>query len=345
MRLPVWLAAASSMLLATAAQAEPDFTPERFRSHVTFLADDLLEGRDAGTRGHDLAALYVATQFEGLGLKPPVKGGWYQNVPLGGSTATTGDMSENVVAILPGSDPKLAGEYVVMMAHLDHVGTTANGGEDGIHNGALDNASGVAALLEVARALTADGRAPRRSILFAAVTAEEDGLIGSHYLARHPVTGQGRVVAVVNADMPVLLYDFTDVIAFGAERSTLGQVAARVGAGMGVALIDDPIEDQQFFLRSDHYSFVQRGVPALFLMTGFGNGGEARFKRFMERVYHQPSDDLHQPIDWQAGAKFARLNYRIVREVANAEARPAWYEGDELGDRFAPKEPRAARPN
>lgn len=344
MRLVDWLVAATLTLLPALAHAEPAFTPEQFRSHVTFLADDLLEGRDAGTRGYDLSALYVATQFAGLGLQPAVKGKWYQDVPLFRPNGKSAGTSANVIGVLPGSDPKLAGEYVLMTAHLDHVGTDAEGKGDRIHNGALDNATGIAALIEVARAMKAAGTAPRRSILFAAVTAEEDGLIGSHYLARHPVTGSDRIVAVVNADMPVLLYDFTDVIAYGAERSTLGEVAARAVGDMGLSLAHDPMKQEDFFLRSDHFSFVQRGIPALFLMTGFAGEGEARFRRFIERDYHQPSDDLDLPINWQAGAKFARLNYHILRDVADADTAPEWYEGDELGNRFASRQRKAPRP-
>lgn len=179
MRLAKYLVAASLLLNCAIAQAEPDFAPDRFRSHVAFLADDLLEGRDAGTRGYDLAALYVATQFEGIGLKPGARGKWLQPVPLGMRGVATAASSANVIGMLPGSDPAVADEYVLMTAHLDHVGTAPDGKGDRIHNGALDNASGVAAMLEVARALSAQGMAPRRPVLFAAITAEEDGLIGS----------------------------------------------------------------------------------------------------------------------------------------------------------------------
>ena len=209
--------------------------------------------------------------------------------------------SPNVLAILPGSDPKLAGEYVLLMAHLDHEGIKpAGAGEskgDLIYNGAMDNAVGIATMLEVARALASSPDRPKRSILFAAVTAEEDGLLGAQYLARHEVPG-GKVAAVVNLDMPVLLYDFTDVIAFGAEHSTMGEAVARAGRGMGVALAEDPLPQEGLFTRSDHYRFVQEGVPSVFLMTGFANGGREKFTHFLSTHYHkverraQPSDRL-----------------------------------------------------
>lgn len=255
--------------------------------------------------------------------------------------------SANVVAMLPGSDPALADEVVVMTAHLDHIGDHGTA-EDKIANGALDNASGVATMLEVAKALVKDktnGKdAPRRPILFAAVTAEEGGLIGSDYLARNPVTGTGKPVAVVNFDMPVLLYRFTDVIAFGAEASTLGPIVAESAAKAGIRLSPDPLPEEGLFTRSDHYRFVQQGVPSVFLMTGFEGPGEKAFKDFLATHYHKPSDDLKLPIDWQAGAKFAEVNYHIIRGIADATEQPRWYAGNLFGKEFAPTAPKAPRP-
>lgn len=522
---------------AQAAAAPAEFTPEAFRSHVAFLADDGLEGRDSGTRGYDLAALYVASRFEALGLKPAGRDSWYQPVPfleyrLVGEPALTiggrrflhgqevilsptpeeapvaieapavfagyglvapelgiddykgldvrgkvvvvlngfpGGMksdvgahlnsekrrvasergavglvlirtreeakrrlwsrmqehksepamtwtgedgrpytpapglrfratldtaaaealfagagtplgavldqagrggrprgfalkprlalsqqsrqrrfaSPNVLAILPGSDPRLAGEYVLLMAHLDHEGVKADGakndqGGDRIYNGAMDNAVGIATMIEVARAMAASPDRPKRSILFAAVTAEEDGLLGAQYLARHSVPG-GKVAAVVNLDMPVLLYDFTDVIAFGAEHSTMGKAVERASRGMGVALAEDPLPQEGLFTRSDHYRFVQEGVPSVFLMTGFANGGREKFTEFLAKHYHKVSDQLSLPIDWRAGAKFARINYEIAREIADAPEAPRWYSDSFFGKVLAPGREKAAR--
>lgn len=510
------------------------FTPAAFRSHVAFLADDSLEGRDTGSRGYDLAALYVASRFEALGLKPAAADGWYQQVPfleyrLAGEPASlavggrrfahgqeviltptaeqgpvsveapvvfvgyglhapelgiddykgldvrgkivavlngfpkdmksdvgahlnsekrrvasergavglvsirtlseskrrawsrqqehanepglgwtgvdgrpytpapglrfraTLDMpaaealfegsrttlaavlseaerrggrpkgfalkpriavnqqssqrrfsSPNVVAVLPGSDPKLAGEYVLLMAHLDHEGMKPEGEGDRIYNGAMDNAVGVATMLEVARAMAQSPERPKRSVLLAAVTAEEDGLLGAQYLARNPLPG-GKVAAVVNLDMPVLLYDFTDVIAFGAEHSTMGKAVERAGRGMGVALSEDPLPQEGLFTRSDHYRFVQEGVPSVFLMTGFANGGREKFTHFLATHYHRVSDELALPIDWEAGAKFARINYEIAREIADAPEAPRWYSDSFFGKLLAPSQPKAKR--
>jgi Peptidase family M28/PA domain len=523
--------------ISTAALAdETAITPESVRAHIEFLANDALEGRDAGSRGHEIAAQYVATRFQSLGLVPANSGSWFQRVPLGSAllddakssfsiagrrfvnrqdilmgpshqqgvdtasgqvvfvgygiddpkagqndyaglnvtgkivavlsgfpkgmasdvgahygrskarmaekhgavgivtvrtlerertrpwtreiegpvhpsmawTEADGTMyreapgirfgvslgdqaaaalfagspiplaqvlaeadknggrpkgfalkpaialsrttnissvsSPNVIGMLPGSDPKLAGEYILLMAHLDHNGVDTTRKGDQIFNGAMDNASGTASMLEAAHALASMPNRPRRPILFAAVTGEEKGLIGSDYLARHPVVTDGKVVAVVNLDMPVLLYDFQDVIAFGAEHSTMGPAVTRAAAKMGVSLSPDPLPSEALFTRSDHYSFVKQGVPSVFLMTGFKNGGEKAFKDFLATHYHKVSDQTDLPFDWKAAAKFARINTLIAAEIANADAAPSWYKGSFFGDQFAPGAARAVVP-
>jgi len=538
------LAALSLSVAGSAQQAQapaPEFSADAFRAHVTFLADDLLEGRDAGSRGYEIAARYVATQFAALGLRPGAGDSWFQGVDfvrvandpgttltVGGRTFTQGreiamragaeaepvaleaplvfagyglDLpshgysdyrglevrgrivvvlsgtpdnvpsdvaahfngdkrrmaaargavglitirtradsaalpwarmtrganrplttwvepdgapfadgtglrfsatvsdevgaamfegarrpfdavlaeaarpdfrpagfalrqtarlarspgavsrfsSPNVLAILPGTDPSVAGEYVLLMAHLDHVGIRESRPGDApdadrINNGAMDNATGIATLIEVARAMSRPGNRPRRPILFAAVTAEEKGLLGAQYLAHHPVVGNGRVISVVNLDMPILTYDFRDVTAFGAEHSTLGPIVARAAARMDVRLSPDPLPREGLFTRSDHYRFVQQGVPSVFLMTGFDNGGGELFRNFLATRYHSPSDDLAQAFNWQAGARFAQLNYLIAREIADAREVPRWYEDSFFGDAFGGDQPRQPRP-
>ena len=243
--------------------------------------------------------------------------------------------SSNVVGVIEGSDPALKGEYIVLSAHLDHVGTSEPVNGDGINNGALDNAGGIATLLEVARGFRESGDPPKRSILITAVTAEEQGLIGAEYFAQNPTAPKEALVANVNLDMPILLYDFTDVVAFGAERSTIGPAVRRAAESMGVKLSPDPLPDEGLFTRSDHYRFVEAGIPSTFLMTGFANGGEAKFTEFLAKRYHMPNDDLNQGIDFAAGAKFAKINYRIARELADGKERPRWNEGDFFGGKFA----------
>jgi hypothetical protein len=537
------LASAQFCGIASAQPAEPTFTPERVRAHVAFLADDLLEGRDTGSRGHEIAARYVASQFEAFGLKPAGdEGTWYQRVTFQqtepgadkGSVTITGPAGEmrfahagdvivglnpnepkvdlsaslvfvgygledkrfrlndyrgldvkgkvvvtlrgfpkgmpseegahlaatkeefaqrhgaigmlsvatlqadqavpwarrleyandpefawvardgrvhqdapgiraiaglhgpaaqavftgaarslksilseadksgvsprgfalktsvriqvdsrgqrvsspNVIGVLPGSDPALADEYVVLSAHLDHLAMKAPVKDDPdadlISNGALDNAAGVATMLEVARAAAAAPVKPRRSILFLATTAEEKGLLGADYFARHPTVPISKIVGDVDLDMPLLLYPFTDVIAFGAAHSSFGKLVAEAVAPMNIRLSPDPMPEQGIFTRSDHYMFVKQGVPAVFFVTGYANGGEKMWGEFLQGNYHSPKDDLKQKIDWDAGARFAEANYRVTRAMADGE-RPLWIEGDYFGDTFAPTAPRAPR--
>lgn len=256
------------------------------------------------------------------------------------STLSDPFFSPNVLAVLEGSDPDLKDEYVVMTAHLDHVGIAEHAkGDDKINNGAIDNASGVAVMMEVARAYVHAGIKPRRSILFAAVAAEEKGLLGAEYFAKHPTVEKRQMVANVNVDMPILLYDFSDVVAFGADRSSLGAITENAASKIGVTLSPDPMPQEGIFTRSDHYRFVQQGIPSVFLVTGWGptsdgEDGGAIFREFLGKTYHRPHDDLSQDINYDAGAKFAYVNWLILNEVANASARPTWNEGDFFGDTF-----------
>ncbi len=535
-------AAITAAILLTSASAgaqqaaEPSFSGERIKADISFLADDLLEGRDAGTRGYDLAARYVASQFQAIGLQPGNNGSWFQQVPLARASLAAnaparlhvGDRSfvngsevvfganplfgaqdfaadavfvgyglddpaqgfndyagvdvrgkiavalwgfppgspsevaahlvseksrmaqargaiglinivtptlerifpwkqqqpyatrptlrwvgtdgqpflaapklqiegritpaaaeglfagaprslqslladsgktgvkpkgfalkqrirvertnaiekitsPNVVAVLPGSDPALAGETIAVIGHLDHDGIVAPVNGDSIMNGAMDNAAGIATMLEAARAFVQSGVRPKRTILFAAVTAEEDGLLGADYLARHPLAGAGKVVGVVNLDMPILTYNFEDVIGFGAEHSTIGPAVRRAIASAGVALSPDPFPEEVSFVRSDHYMFVKQGVPSIFLATGIGGPGKAATEDFLGKHYHRVSDDMSRPFDWAAAAKFARINYLIARELADAPQAPRWYAGNFFGNTFAEDAPKARR--
>lgn len=249
--------------------------------------------------------------------------------------------SPNVVAMIEGSDPVLKYEYVALSAHLDHIGVNENAkGDDKINNGALDNATGVSTLLEVARAYVRTGERPKRSLLFTIVTAEERGLLGAEYFAHYPTVPVNNIVANVNLDMPVLLYDFSDVVAFGADRSTLGPITEAALAQIGVGLSPDPIPEEGIFTRSDHYRFVQQGIPAVFLMTGFGKGFDGKdggtiFRSFLAKTYHSPRDDMMQDIDFDAATKFAHANWLIASAIANSDEKPKWNEGDFFGRTFA----------
>ncbi|WP_341207051.1 M28 family peptidase [uncultured Sphingomonas sp.] len=238
--------------------------------------------------------------------------------------------SSNVVGIIPGSDPALGRETVVLSAHLDHVGVGAAVNGDTIYNGALDDGIGIASLIEAAKRFKT-AAAPKRSILFLAVTAEEKGLVGSDYFANHPTVPIRDIVADVNLDMPILTYRFEDMVAFGGDRSTLGPIIARAVAGIGVGLSPDPMPEQAIFVRSDHYRFVQKGVPSVFLWPGEKGPGKAAIETFMSTCYHKPCDDLTQPILWDQGVRFVDANYRIAREIADAPQRPVWNKGDYFG--------------
>jgi hypothetical protein len=251
--------------------------------------------------------------------------------------------SPNVVAILRGSDPKLRDEYIVLSAHLDHLGRVKPVNGDDIANGAMDNAMGIATMLEAARAFASSPVKPKRSILFAAVTAEEEGLLGSEYLAKHPVVGAGKVVGVVNLDMPIATYDFQDVVAYGAEHSTIAQAVAKAIRSEGVKLSPDPAPEQVIFVRSDHYPFVKEGVPAISLDLGPAGPGAKATEEFITKHYHDVSDDMRLPFNWGAAAKFARINYLIAKQLADSAEPPLWYRGDYFGDAFAKGAQKAAR--
>lgn len=248
-------------------------------------------------------------------------------------------VSSNVVGVIEGSDPTLKNEYVVFSAHLDHLGQVKEKSGDNIFNGAMDNSTGVATLIETARLFSQAKVKPKRSILFVAVTAEEKGLLGADYFASNPTVPAGSMVANVNLDMPLLTYDFKNVMAFGAEHSTLKGTATRALKKMGMELIPDPWPEQGLFTRSDHYMFVRQGVPSIFLATGMGSSNKEEnpgklWGEFLTKRYHQPNDDLSQPINFDAAARFAELNYNIALEIANAAERPAWNKGDFFGDTF-----------
>ncbi|QIG81416.1 M28 family peptidase [Stakelama tenebrarum] len=294
----------------------------------------LLEGTDMTVEG----ALEAADTVETTAFELP------HQVTLTRNVSVRRFESPNVIGLLPGSDPELKDEYVLLTAHLDHNGIDREKEGDQIYNGAMDNAGGTATMLEAARAFTSTGTSPRRSIMFVSLTAEEDGLLGSEFLANNWFVEGGTMVADVNLDMPVLLYDFKDVVAFGAEHSTLGPIVAEATAKADVSLSPDPMPEENLFVRSDHYSFVKAGVPSVFLVTGFENGGEEAFRHFLATDYHQPSDQIDLPFDWDAAAKFARINFLIAREIANADTAPMWYEGNEYGDRYAPDAAKAPAP-
>ncbi|MGJ4730720.1 M28 family metallopeptidase, partial [Luteimonas sp. SDU101] len=249
--------------------------------------------------------------------------------------------SRNVVGRIAGADPALAAEHIVYTAHLDHVGTGAEVDGDGVYNGALDNALGVAIMLEAARELAA-APAPKRSLLFVALTAEEKGLLGAEWFANQPSV-DGTLVANINMDMPVMTAPTTDVVPIGVAHSSLDATLQAAAAEVGVALSPDPFPEETIFVRSDQYAFVRAGIPAVYLMGGVVSANEGQdpklaFTWFLRHCYHQPCDESSLPIHYADAARMARLNARIGQLVGDDARRPRWNPGDFFGERFGGKE-------
>lgn len=235
-------------------------------------------------------------------------------------------VSQNVAAIYPGSDPVLKNEYVVMSAHIDHLGVGQPVNGDAIFNGAMDNAAGVATVLDTAANLLAAKPKLRRSVLFLIVTGEEKGLLGSRYFANHPTVAADKIVADINTDMFLPLYPLKRLTVYGIDESSLGADVREVAKKMGIETQVDPDPESNRFIRSDQYSFILRGIPALAMKDGYQKGTpeEAIFNTWIKERYHGVSDDLNQPVDKTAAATFDMLAARLLERVANERKRPAW---------------------
>ena len=248
-------------------------------------------------------------------------------------------VSPNIAGILRGSDPRLKDQYVIFTAHVDHVGIGDPVNGDAIYNGAVDNASGTAALIEIARAFAESKDHPKRSLLFLAVTGEEAGLLGSDYFARHPTVPLSQIAANINMDGISVLYDFKDIVALGADHSTLNREVQDVARHMGLEVSPDPMPEENFFIRSDQYSFVKQGVPALNITEGWKTvdpalDGKKLSIAWETTRYHTPQDDMNQPLNFVAARKCTQILLAVGYEVANAPDRPTWNPGDLFGQRF-----------
>lgn len=304
------------------AGAEGTITEALIRRHVNVIADDSMLGRNTPSRGLEMTANYVASHFKRLGLEPGGdSGGFIQRYPLGKAPPVTSPGSlgydpysaPNTVGIVRGTDPALRDEYVVISAHMDHVGVNGASVKDSIWNGADDNASGTAGVLALAEALAQSP--PRRSVILLTVSGEEHGLWGSAWFAANPPVPIERMVANINLDM--IGRNWKDsIVVIGVEHSDLGGTVARVNAanpGLGLTVIRDPWPQENFFGRSDHFNFARRGVPALFFFNG------------VHEDYHQPSDSPDK-INAEKASRIARLVYHVTLAVGNATARPKWNE-------------------
>ena len=248
--------------------------------------------------------------------------------------------SPNVVGLLRGSDPALRDQYVVFSAHIDHLGHCDPRGGDDVCHGAVDNASGVASLLEVARAFAALPKPPRRSILFAFVTGEEKGLLGSDYFARFPTVPKSAMIANINIDGAVsLIFPTTDVVGLGMEHSTLARDVEAAARILGYSLSPDPEPEEMGFIRNDAYSFVRQGVPAVILTDG-GKSADpkidhhAAMHEWETTRYHLPLDDMRQPLDFAGAARGTRLQFLTGYGVAERADPPAWNPDDFFGKKY-----------
>ncbi len=234
-----------------------------------------------------------------------------------GQLATTADIeveeAPNTIGVLRGSDPELRDEYVLITAHMDHVGVGRPVDGDSIYNGADDDGSGTVTVVEIARAFASLEQAPRRSIIFVTVSGEEKGLLGSRYYAENPTFPIENTVANINLDMVGRNWSDT-IVVIGKDESTLGPQVERISADhpeLDMAVIDDIWPEESFYTRSDHYNFAQRGVPILFFFNGTHD------------QYHQPADEV-ELIDYDKMARIGRLVFYLGLEVANQDDRPAW---------------------
>ncbi|WP_299823961.1 M28 family peptidase [uncultured Pontibacter sp.] len=286
------------------------------------------------------AGLNLTETLAGLKSGKPASTELGHSVNAAYTSSYTDIESYNVVGKIEGSDPKLKNEYVVHSAHLDHVGIGRPVDGDSIYNGAHDNASGVASLLEIAGVYSRLKKTPKRSVLLVMVTAEEMGLLGSAYFAKFPTVPANSIVADINTDMPTIIAPLLSVVPLGAPHSTLMEPVTKAANYLKLDIEEDPEPEQNRFVRSDQYSFVTQGIPALHIKYGNKtpdgkNNLDETVKVWRAKYYHKPQDGIDGVFDFEAGKTYVQLNFLIGYLVAQGEQRPTWNEGDFFGIRFA----------
>jgi Zn-dependent M28 family amino/carboxypeptidase len=252
--------------------------------------------------------------------------------PLAASIHTVGRVetktleSANVIARLPGTDPKLSAQSVILSAHIDHLGIGAPINGDAIYNGAMDNASGCAVLLDVAASLKKSGLKLRRSVIFAFVTGEEKGLQGSKFFAAHPTVDRKSIVADINIDMFLPIIPLKLLTVYGLNESDLGDAVTKIARSRGITIQPDPEPLRNVFVRSDQYSFIRQGIPSITMKVGAAPGSpEAqKMKDWLTNRYHAPSDDIKQPVDLSAAAGYEEIMRALLIEIATNPNRPQW---------------------
>ena len=311
--------------------ADPQFDESRgIQLAMTFnpqRAQKLFEGS-----GHQVADLLALAQQRKPLPRFPLPASFKAKI----KTATSVVESANIVATITGSDARLKNEYVVLSAHLDHIGIGEPINGDRIYNGAMDNASGSAVLLDVARSLRAASPRPRRSLIFFFPTAEEKGLLGSKYFTAHPTVNPKAIVADINIDMFLPIVPLRILTVYGVGESDLGDMVRVVARSLNIEVQPDPEPLRNSFIRSDQYNFIRHGIPSLAMKVGALPGSpEAKlFKDWLTLRYHAPADDLAQPVDFAAAAGFEEVIRGLLMAVADSEARPQW-ELDSFFRRYA----------
>jgi len=291
-------------------------------------------------------SLFAGSERSWQSIVDKAKAGEPQSFPLKTTaalkvTTTLTDVhSSNLIGVIPGSDPVLKDQYIVYAAHLDHFGIGAPVKGDSIYNGAHDNASGVAILLEIARTFRSLPKAPKRSVIIAIVTGEEYGLLGSDYFINHPTVPRKAIVANLALDMPFFFHPVLDIVPYGALHSSLSAQVQAAASYLGLGIAPDPFPEQVVFIRSDHYSFIRQGIPSLFIKSGFKTvpGDTTDRSRsdvaWRSTTYHTPQDDMSQAFDFNAAATHVKLNFLIGLLVCEDPTRPTWNKGDFFGGRF-----------
>jgi hypothetical protein len=291
-------------------------------------------------------SLFAGSERSWQSIVDKAKAGEPQSFPLKTTaalkvTTTLTDVhSSNLIGVIPGSDPVLKDQYIVYAAHLDHFGIGAPVKGDSIYNGAHDNASGVAILLEIARTFRSLPKAPKRSVIIAIVTGEEYGLLGSDYFINHPTVPRKAIVANLALDMPFFFHPVLDIVPYGALHSSLSAQVQAAAGYLGLGIAPDPFPEQVVFIRSDHYSFIRQGIPSLFIKSGFKTvpGDTTDRSRsdvaWRSTTYHTPQDDMSQTFDFDAAATHVKLNFLIGLLVCEDPTRPTWNKGDFFGGRF-----------
>lgn len=316
-------------------------------------AMDLADAEFSETQGLDLGVVFspdsAEVLFAGSGhtfaeiaalakdRKPLPHFGLETSLQAAASVESKNVASDNLIAKLPGTDPALKNEFVVLSAHIDHIGIGAPINGDRIYNGAMDNGSGSAVVLDMAANLQAHPETLKRSVLFVLFTAEEKGLLGAKYFNAHPTVAQNSMIADVNVDMFLPIAPLKILRIQGLADSDLGERAASVAKSLGVKPVPDPEPLRNLFIRSDQYYFIRHGIPSVIMDVFYAPGSPEQklFKGWLTERYHAPSDDANQPVNLKAAALYEEIVHQLILETANTPARPQW-KPDSFFRRYAP---------